>query len=61
MYDGNKLYIHMYMTNTHCKYHHTWFEEGTRRGFTFEILGLKESHFEGEIQAKFFALVTCIV
>lgn len=34
MYDVNTLYIqmYMYMTNTHCKYHHTWFKEGTRRG-----------------------------
>lgn len=62
MNDVCTLYIHMYMymiihivnTTTHG------LKKELAGGLTFEILGLKESHFEGENQAKFFASVTCM-
>lgn len=46
--------IHIVNTTTHS------LKKGLAGGLTFEILGLKESHFEGESQAKFFASVTCM-
>lgn len=52
----------MYIANIHIvKIITNGLKKGLAGGLTCEILGLKDSHFEGEIPAKFFAWVTCIL